>query len=104
MPTIKKGKDRPWIPKRKRVQPLTDNSKFYNSRRWRSLRNYYIQANPLCEQCKRENRITSGQCVDHIKPIRLGGLMTDTGNLQTLCNSCHAKKSGAEAHETRQGN
>lgn len=80
---------------------MTDNTNFYNSRRWRSLRKHYIQSNPLCEQCKRNERTTAGQCVDHIKPIRLGGLMTDIGNLQTLCNSCHAYKSGTEAHETR---
>ncbi len=97
MPKLNKSKHRPWIPKRKRISHLTDNSAFYNSRKWRSLRNYYIQMNPLCEQCKREDKVTAGQCVDHIKPIRLGGLLLCVSNLQTLCNPCHSVKSGKES-------
>ena len=92
------------MPEKKRTQPnLTDNSSFYNSRKWRALRNYYIQLNPLCEQCKRKGEVVGGQCVDHIRPIRLGGKLTDVSNLQTLCNSCHAKKSGSEAHKIEYG-
>ena len=41
---------------------------------------FYMQANPVCEQ------------LDHIKPISMGGHQTSSSNLQTLCNSCHAKK------------
>ena len=103
MPTLPKGKRRPWIPKKERRTPQHDNSQFYQSKQWRMLRRYYIKSNPLCEQCSRENKTTAGQCVDHIKPISLGGNRIDESNLQTLCNSCHAKKSAAEGVEYRKG-
>jgi HNH endonuclease. len=42
--------------------------------------------------------IKEGRDVDHIQPIRLGGEVYDLDNLQTLCKSCHNRKSGKEAH------
>jgi len=103
MPKLPTAKRRTWIPKREKRYGQTDNSRFYQSKQWRSLRNFYIKQNPLCEQCQRENRITSGNCVDHIKAISKGGGMLDIKNLQTLCNTCHAKKSASEAVEYRKG-
>ena len=108
MPTFPKGKKRPWIPTRDR-KTLDNNGtratkefiSFYNSKRWRSLRRYYIQMNPLCEECLRFDYTTPGECVDHIIPMRDGGKMTSLDNLQTLCNSCHATKSGKEAYIIR---
>ncbi len=96
MPTLPKSKDRPWIPKKPQHMREVDNASFYNSKRWRALRNYFIQKNPLCSKCKR-----GGQCVDHIKPITMGGSSVDIKNLQTLCNKCHAIKSSKEGAEKR---
>ena len=101
MPTLPKSKDRPWIPKKPQHMREVDNASFYNSKRWRALRNYYIQANPLCEKCKRDGIITGSQMVDHVVPITMGGSPVDQKNLQSLCNSCHAKKSGRESAEKR---
>lgn len=105
MPTLPKGKKRSWIPKRKSHEHQVDNSAFYHSKQWRALRNWFIKQNPLCAQCEREGKINGGQCVDHIKPIRLSGkkMWTCPSNLQTLCNPCHAKKSAQESIEYRQG-
>ena len=101
MPTLPKGKSRPWIPKKPQHMREVDNASFYNSKRWRALRNYFIQKNPLCAQCKRDGIITGAQMVDHIKPITMGGSSVDKKNLQSLCNTCHAKKSGRESAEKR---
>ena len=101
MPTLPKGKNRPWIPKKPQHMREVDNASFYNSKRWRSLRNYFIQKNPICAQCKRDGNIKSSQCVDHIVPITMGGSPIDIKNLQSLCNSCHNSKSGKEAAEKR---
>ena len=103
MPTLPKGNRRPWIPKKRKVYGQTDNSSFYQSKQWRMLRRYYIKANPLCEECTRKGKTTAGNCIDHIKPISMGGSKVDESNLQTLCNSCHAKKSATEAVEYRKG-
>ena len=98
MPKLPEKKKRPWMAKNKRTN---DNSNFYNSKQWRSVRNYYIQKNPLCVICKRKNIIKSGEVVDHIKPINMGGHLTDLSNLQTLCHACHNSKRGKEAWEWR---
>lgn len=112
MPSFPKSKSRPWIPKPKRdrldskglkhlSRSSDDNVKFYNSKRWRSLRAYFIQMNPLCKACEENDWIVPGECVDHIIPIRFDGSMTALSNLQTLCNKCHAIKSGKESHMQR---
>tara|TARA_Y100000593_G_C4114272_1_gene239470 strand:+ start:217 stop:555 length:339 start_codon:yes stop_codon:yes gene_type:complete len=103
MPTLPKGKKRPWIPEKPKHMREVDNASFYNSKRWRALRNYFIQKNPICAQCKRDGIIKGAQCVDHIKAIsKFGmGVATDINNLQSLCNSCHAKKSSREGAEKR---
>ena len=108
MPNFPKSKSRPWIPKRKSSTNEHTTSRatkefipFYNSKRWRSLRRYYISMNPLCEECIKHDYTTPGECVDHIIPMRDGGSMVGLNNLQTLCNSCHATKSGREAREIK---
>lgn len=70
---------------------MIPDDKFYNSQPWRRLRKWFINQSPFCAVCGKP-----GQCVDHIKPRQLGGESYDTANLQTLCNSCHAKKRQAE--------
>ena len=101
MPKLPTGKSRPWIPKKPTHMREVDNTSFYNSKRWRSLRNYFIQKSPLCEHCKRDGVITGAQMVDHIKPITMGGSPVDQKNLQSLCTSCHNSKSGKESAEKR---
>lgn len=71
---------------------------FYTSRLWRRTRSYHIQREPLCRECKNQGINTPGEHVDHIKPIKQGGHATDSDNLQTLCASCHSKKTRTEQH------
>ena len=61
--------------------------------RWRTAREAYLANHPLCVQCMREKRITAATCVDHIIPHRGDKrLFWDIGNWQSLCASCHGKK------------
>jgi 5-methylcytosine-specific restriction protein A len=55
----------------------------------------------LCQECKRQGRVTPFQSVDHIKPEAEGGL-TVPSNLEALCASCHKEKTQAEALRARQ--
>ena len=41
--------------------------------------------------------------VDHIQPIRLGGLPYDPANLAPLCYICHQRKRGKEGHQATPG-
>lgn len=64
----------------------------YNTQRWRKLRLELLKDNPICQECQKEY----SKVADHIKPVRLGGEFWDVGNIQMLCNGCHAKKSARE--------
>lgn len=97
MPNRFKNLPQNWKPKKIRKQKV-DNSKFYQSKKWRRVRKLYVMENPLCVKCEERGLITEVQEVDHIIPLRLGGAKFDFENLQSLCKSCHARKSGKEAH------
>ena len=60
---------------------------FYKSSAWRKLRTRFIKANPLCNICGYPAKI-----VDHIIEIRDGGAKLDSANLQSLCQTCHNRK------------
>jgi 5-methylcytosine-specific restriction protein A len=101
MPTIHKTK-RPWLVERpKTTHKPTGNipANFYRLAEWRKLRAKVLQQQPLCVHCKEQKRLTPAQMVDHIKPIRLGGLPLDESNLMPLCNHCHQIKRGKERHQ-----
>jgi 5-methylcytosine-specific restriction enzyme A len=63
-------------------------NKFYGSKEWKMLRAWHISQEPLCRICN-----DRGQMVDHIHEIAEGGDALAVSNLQTLCRSCHEKKS-----------
>lgn len=96
MPTIpRKEPVRPWAQKREAFATVSrNNKKFYDSAAWLKLRDAFRIANPLCvnaEQCG-----NAMYYVDHIKPINEGGAPLDWSNLQSLCESCNASKTGKQ--------
>ena len=60
-------------------------------RRWRKVRRIQLQREPLCSHCGDVARE-----VDHIVPIADGGARLDLRNLQSLCKSCHSRKTRAQ--------
>ncbi len=95
MPNFPEPKKKKWIVKPK--SKAWSDSTFYNSRRWRAVRLNYIGSNPLCKFCKEKGLVVEGKVVDHIIPIRQGGDEWNEKNFQTLCTSCHNRKSSKEA-------
>ena len=96
---------RSWTPaKPKTESKYNANIKFYTSKAWRTLRNQYINANPLCEECLRNDRYIDAYFIDHIKSINTGGELLDINNLQALCKRCDARKRGYESYEKRLNN
>lgn len=59
-------------------------------RRWRRRRLRYLAAHPWCADPSHRLPVP-GEHVDHIVPLARGGTDDET-NLQTLCASCHARK------------
>ena len=64
----------------------------YEHPHWRHLRNQYIFANPLCKMCRDKNIIEKATEVDHIHGFKNRGQFFNYNNLQSLCKSCHSKK------------
>lgn len=54
-----------------------------------------LDAEPLCRQCRAEGVVEAATQVDHIVPIAEGGT-NGFENTQSLCASCHSKKTRKE--------
>jgi 5-methylcytosine-specific restriction protein A len=69
----------------------------YKTDDWRAKRKRILVRDAFtCRACRRVC-YGSDANVDHICPLEDGGTDAD-GNLQTLCRSCHAKKTRSEQH------
>ena len=60
-------------------------------RAWKRIRDRYIHAHPLCEDCLERQRYVPAAEVHHVIPLSQGGL-SDVSNLRALCRSCHQKR------------
>jgi 5-methylcytosine-specific restriction endonuclease McrA len=91
-----------WVKRKsKKIDPFSTRDKFhrfYVSKEWQTLRLYKLSINPLCEICEREHGyLNPGEHVDHIIPLAEDyELRLSLGNTQTLCPSCHSKKTKQE--------
>jgi 5-methylcytosine-specific restriction protein A len=75
------------------------NESYYYNKYWKKIRNTYITEHPLCEECLYKGIYRPATCVHHIHEFMRGKteqerirLITDYGNLQSLCDECHKKK------------
>ena len=64
-------------------------------RRWRRLREMKLHDSPVCEA---DGCMQPANEVDHIQPLTCGG-DNSWSNLQSLCKSCHSKKTRTEQNE-----
>lgn len=75
-----------------------DYRKLIHTMRWLRLRRAKLTAQPLCERCQQEGRLTAATEVHHATPVEDGltlrekkALMYDYHNLRALCHDCHVK-------------
>ncbi len=64
-------------------------------RRWKRIRDRYIAAHPLCDECEMQGVVKAAEEVHHIKPLAQGGT-NDQENLRALCKSCHSRITARE--------
>lgn len=68
----------------------------YDSK-WRTYREHYLRAHPLCAECDRQGRTTSATVVDHIVPHKGDKKrFWERSNHQALCPPCHRVKTARE--------
>lgn len=75
-----------------------DYQRMLNSKRWRELRAWQLERQPLCEICHAEGYVRSAVDVHHRQPVESGRTVAEMeqlcfspSNLQSLCISCHAR-------------
>src|SRR3990167_147808 len=56
---------------------------------WHKIRAEQLSLAPYCCQCRQP-----ASHVDHIRPLKCGGT-NDSNNLQSLCASCHSRKTAS---------
>jgi 5-methylcytosine-specific restriction protein A len=72
---------------------IRSNSSMYNTQKWRLLRNRHLKQEPYCVICGATDSLQA----DHIQPPQGDeGVFFDPGNLQTLCVTCHRRKTQME--------
>ena len=82
-----------WTSNKKRKNPYP----LQNDKRWKQVRNQFIDQNPWCARHQIAGRLVGAQHVDHILPVRLRpDLAYDPEWLQSLCQPCHSSKTMAE--------
>lgn len=75
----------------------------YNSARWRKIRARQMRREPWCAECLKRGVFTPSTDVDHITPHRGDIVLFFRGPLQSLCHSCHAKKTAMEINSAARG-
>ena len=95
MPTIKRSNRKPWMVKPKKTNESWAYDPRYHTTRWRKYRHYFLTSHPLCEQCKKVNKIVPSKVVDHITPVSKDSSddnFWNPGNHQALCIRCNNAK------------
>ena len=71
-------------------------NKYYSTKAWHTLRNWYISLHPFCEMHQKYGILKEAECVHHIKIFGYGAtnedkynMLLDPSNLMSLCESCH---------------
>jgi 5-methylcytosine-specific restriction protein A len=60
-------------------------------RSWDKIRAAVLAQQPLCVACEQQGRLTAASEVDHVISLARGG-SHERANLQSLCKSCHSRK------------
>ena len=95
--------------KPKRTNDRSEEAKswrwMYATDAWRDdLRPQQLLEQPFCAECRRRGLRVRATDVDHVVDHKGDwSLFTDRSNLQSLCDSCHSRKTAADLWQKRTG-
>lgn len=71
--------------------------RLYNDPKWKAARLVHLRANSICADCDELGVVEAATDVDHITPHKGDRkLFWDRKNWQSLCHSCHSRKTARE--------
>jgi 5-methylcytosine-specific restriction protein A len=73
-----------------------EHQKLYNTARWRRRSQAQLIKQPWCEACLRANVYTAATESDHVERHNGDVRKFFGGRLQSLCASCHSRKTAGE--------
>ena len=75
-----------------------DYQRLLNSKRWKELRQWKLERDPLCEQCKAEGYVSASVDIHHVRPVEeahslkeMEELCFNPLNLMAVCIPCHVR-------------
>jgi 5-methylcytosine-specific restriction protein A len=75
----------------------------YGTRRWKSIRVLQLAKEPWCAECLRANIYTPATDVDHVERHHGDPIKFFFGKRQSLCHSCHSRKTAGEVGFSSEG-
>lgn len=64
---------------------------------WQRLRLFVLRRDRyLCQHCLKQDIVTIATDVDHIIPLSKGGARLEPDNCQSLCRTCHNRKTAKD--------
>lgn len=80
--------------------PSSSYSGLYSHRAWRRRRDAHLLAEPCCRLCHAiDGRIVPATVADHIVPHQGDRVAFFTGELASLCKSCHDSRKAMMEHQ-----
>lgn len=74
----------------------------YGADEWKLLRGNQLLEEPFCRECARRGVRRYATDVDHIRDHKGDwAVFTDPENLESLCHSCHSRKTARELWQNR---
>ena len=74
----------------------------YGTEDWKLLRGDQLLREPFCRECARRDVRRYATDVDHIRDHKGDwAVFTDPANLESLCHSCHSRKTARELWQNR---
>ena len=74
----------------------------YGTEDWKRLRGDQLLREPFCRECGRRGFRRRATDVDHIRDHKGDwAVFTDAANLESLCHSCHSRKTARELWQNK---